>query len=72
MTGLTAAKGFAAPDVDAGNAGPNKATPDQQPVKDGAVKNAMQPVPNAQTHKVDKLMDIIGNNPQIIRRNDSN
>ena len=32
----------------------------------------MQPVPIAQPQKVDKLMDIIGNNPQIIRRNDSN
>ena len=62
LTGLTAAEGVAAPDVDADKAGPNKATPDQQPEKDGAVKNAMQPVPIAQTHKVDKLMDIIGNN----------
>ena len=38
LNGLTAAKDVAAPDVDAGKAVPNKATPDQQPVKDGAVK----------------------------------
>ena len=72
LTGLTAARSVAAPEVDAGKAGPNKATPDQQPVKDGIVKNAMQPVPIAQTHKVHKLMDIIWNNPQIIRCNDLN
>ena len=39
LTGLTAAKGVAAPEVDAGNAFPNKATPKQQPVTDGAVKD---------------------------------
>ena len=69
---MTAANGVAAPDVDAGKAGSNKATPHQQLVNNGAVKNAVQPVPIAQTHKVDRLMDIIGNNSQIIRRNDSN
>ena len=38
LTGLTAAKGAAAPDVDAGKAVPNKATPNQQPVTNGTVK----------------------------------
>ena len=71
MTGLTSAKVAASPEVDAGNAVSNKATPKQQPVTYGAVNNAVKPVPIAQTHKVDKLMDIIGNNPQIICRNDS-
>ena len=72
LTGLTAAKDVAAPDVDAGKAGPNKATSIQHPVTDGFVKNAMLPVPIAQTQIVDKLMDIFGNNPQVIRRNNSN
>ena len=36
----------------------------QQPVKDGVVNNAVQPVLIAQPQKVDKLMDIIGNNPK--------
>ena len=58
--------------MDACKADPNKATPDQQPVKDGAVNNAVQPVPIAQPQKVDKLMDIIWINPQNIRRDDSN
>ena len=39
---------------------------------DGSVQIAVQPVPIAQPQNVDKIMDIIGNNPQIIRRNDSN
>ena len=72
QTGLTSAKGAASPEVDAGKAVSIKATPKQQPVKDGAVNNAVQPVPISQTHKVYKLMDIIGNNPQIIRHYDSN
>ena len=58
--------------MDAGNAVSNKATPKQQPVTYGVVNNAVQPVPIAQTHKLDKLMDIIGNIPEIIRCNDSN
>ena len=72
LTWLTSAAGAASPEVDAGNAVSNKATTKQQPVTYGAVTNPVQPVPITQTHKVDKLMDIIANNPQIIRRTDSN
>ena len=72
LTKLTSSKGAASPEVDAGKAVLTKATPKQQPVTYGAVNNAVKPVPIAQTHKVDKLIVIFGNNPQIIRRNDSN
>ena len=36
------------------------------------VKNEEQPVKIAQPQKVDKMINIIGNNPQIIRRNNAN
>ena len=72
LTGLTSAKGAASPEVDANKVDQNKATLKQQVVADGTFKNAAQPVLIAQPQKVDKLMDIIGNNSQIIRRNDSN
>ena len=48
--------------------------PTKKPVTDNVepVKNVEQPVKIAQPQKVDKLINIIGNNPQIIRRNNAN
>ena len=48
LTGLTFAKRAASQEVDAGKAAPNKATLKQQPVTNGSVKIAVQPVPIAQ------------------------
>ena len=64
--------GAVSPEMDAGKANPNKATLKQQLVTDGSVNIAVQPVLIAQPQTVDRLMDIIGINPQIIRCNDSN
>ena len=73
LTWLTTANGSFSPGVDAVKADPKKATPKQKLKTNGAIKNnAVQPVPIAQPQNVDKLMEILGNNPQIIRRNDSN
>ena len=58
--------------MDRSKADLNKATLKQQPVTDGSVQIAMHPVPIAQPHKVDNLIDIIYNNPKIVYRNDSN
>ena len=48
--------------------------PTKEPVTDKVepVNNEEQPVKIAQPQKVDKQLNIIGNNPQIICRNNAN
>ena len=48
----------------------NKENIKQEPVKDAAVSVKNESLKIAQQQQVDKLMDIIINNPNIIRRND--
>ena len=71
LIGATGAKSVAVPDgpkVEAVEE--NKEKTKQEPVNDAAVPVKNKPVNIAQPQKVDKLMDIIINNPNIIRRND--
>ena len=51
-----------------------KAPPKQVPMKDEAVpvRAELEPVRVAVPHTADKLIDLISNNPNIIRRNDQN
>ena len=72
LTGATAAKGVAGPD--APKVEPIKAEAKQEPVKNEAVpiKAEAEPVKTSVPHKADKLMDLISNSPNIIRRNDQN
>ena len=51
-----------------------KVEPTKEPVTDEVepVKDEEQPVKISQPQKVDKLLNIIGNNSQIIRRNNAN
>ena len=63
-----------APKVEAVKSNSTKVEPTKEPVIDKVepVKDEEQPVKIAQPQKVDKLINIIGNNPQIIRRNNAN
>ena len=63
-----------APKVEAVKPNSNKVEPTKEPVTDKVepVTNEEQPVKIAQQQKVDKLINIIGNNPKIIRRNNAN
>ena len=72
LTGLSTAKGVAAPEIDEGKVDLKTATPKQDSVKDDAVNNAVQPLTIAKPLKMDKLMDIIGKKSKIILRNYSN
>ena len=49
-----------------------KATAKQEPVKDEAVAVKAEPIKVAMPQNADKLMDLISNSPNIIRRNDQN
>ena len=63
-----------APKVEAIKPNSTKVEPTKEPVTDKVepVKDEEQPVKIAQPHKVVKLLNIIRNNPQIIRRNNAN
>ena len=70
LTGVTAAKGVAG--ADAPKVEQAKATAKQEPVKDEAVPVKAEPIKVAMPQNADKLMDLISNSPNIIRRNDQN
>ena len=63
-----------APKVEAVKPNSTNVEPTKKPVTDKVepLKDEEQLVKIAQTQKVDKLLNIIGNNPQIIRRNNAN
>ena len=63
------------PKVETVKEDPNKVKSKQDPPvtdKVEPVNNEVEPLKIAQPNKVDKLMDILGNNHYIIRRNDAN
>ena len=77
LSGDSAVKNVTIPDapkVEAVKPNSTKVEPTKEPVTDKVepVKDEEQPVKIAQQQKVDKLLNIIGNNPQIIRRNNAN